>query len=67
MEIVHAVVRRRTVGKGLVQASTSLAAYPTVRCGKYLTKRPCSYAVILFDQVVEILALLLLALFFFFS
>ena len=29
MEIVHARVRGRAVGKGLVYASTSLAAYPT--------------------------------------
>ncbi len=29
MEIVHASVRGRAVGKGLVKASTSLAAYPT--------------------------------------
>ena len=29
MEIVHAMVRGRAVGKGLVYASTSLAAYPT--------------------------------------
>jgi hypothetical protein len=29
MESVHARVRGRAVGKGLVEASTSLAAYPT--------------------------------------
>ena len=29
MEIVHAMVRGRAVGKGLVGTSTSLAAYPT--------------------------------------
>src|SRR6266487_3944517 len=29
MEIVHAMVRGRAVGKGLTRASTSLAAYPT--------------------------------------
>ncbi len=29
MEIVHAMVRGRAVGKGPVQAGTSLAAYPT--------------------------------------
>jgi hypothetical protein len=36
MEIVHATVRGRAVGKGLVDASTSLAAYPT---GKLLIVR----------------------------
>jgi hypothetical protein len=34
MEIVHARVRGRAVGKGLVEASTSLAAYPTGPMGK---------------------------------
>ena len=29
MEIVHAMVRGRAVGKGQVQTCTSLAAYPT--------------------------------------
>jgi hypothetical protein len=29
MEILHAMVRGRAVGKGLVQTGTSLAAYPT--------------------------------------
>jgi hypothetical protein len=41
MEIVHARVRGRAVGKGLVRASTSLAAYPTAeharrRCRTWL-------------------------------
>ena len=33
MEIVHAMVRGRAVGKGLV-SSTSLAAYPTAAKGE---------------------------------
>jgi hypothetical protein len=34
MEIVHAMVRGRAVGKGLAETSTSLAAYPTAVTGE---------------------------------
>jgi len=34
MESVHAMVRGRAVGKGPVQAGTSLAAYPTAGNGR---------------------------------
>ena len=45
MEIVHAMVRGRAVGKGLVYASTSLAAYPTAgRKPKRCSLRPASSA-----------------------
>ncbi len=47
MESVHAMVRGRAVGKGLVQAGTSLAAYPTARdAEKALKALPCKTRVI---------------------
>jgi len=45
MESVHASVRGRAVGKGLVEASTSLAAYPTAgKKRKRCSLRPASSA-----------------------
>jgi len=42
MESVHAMVRGRAVGKGPVQAGTSLAAYPTARgAAKAFRAWPC--------------------------
>ncbi len=43
MEIVHAMVRGRAVGKGLVQTGTSLAAYPTAEdVGRHVRRRSAS-------------------------